>query len=327
MIIKNQPMLLASHLADADCLEELIAAPRPAAVSGARKTPRLAYVSLVGFMTPDYCDELSEQLASFAASDRCATIVLWINSGGGYYTGTPELAERVRRTAAIKPVIVIIVGYCCSGAYWVASQATTIYAAPSAIVGSINAYVVLLDSSEALKREGLKVLRIAGAGGVVKGHPTPGVEVPDEFIAMIQNSCDYIALKFIIAVQKGRKIGDKESRPLATGEVWHAEIARTSKLVDYVMLPEDAIASIVEGLAAPATKPPEQYARLVGIDAEEKLAELLQSRFGVDDDDDDDDATPDQLAALREEFPTLCQAAATNAEARRRRSWSGPGMA
>lgn len=301
IVPRNEPMLIASHWGD--CVEELIAAPRPNAVAKSDRAPRLGYMSLFGFIDPDYLDELSAQLAALAASDRCDAVVIWIDSGGGYYSGTPEFAERVRRTAAVKPVYVIIVGYCCSGAYWIASQATRIFASPSSIVGSINAYVVLLDSSEALKRDGLKVLRIAGAGGILKGHPTPGVEVPDEFVAMIQNSCDYIALKFIVDVQRGRKLGDKESRPLSTGEVWHAEIAKTSKLVDEVALPEDALAKIQSGL--PLTKPVERFTALTGYAAVSKLDDLATERFSVE---FFDELKPAQQSELRREFPTLAKA-------------------
>ena len=40
----------------------------------------------------------------------------------------------------------------CSAAYWIASQASEVYANPTASFGSIGVYVVLIDSSAAAER-------------------------------------------------------------------------------------------------------------------------------------------------------------------------------
>ncbi len=93
----------------------------------------------------------------------------------------------------------------CSGAYWVASQCDAIYVTPSARVGSIGVILPVIDTSEALRSNGIKVEVFAA--GKFKSAGTPGVPLTDEQRAWLQTGVEEIAADFRAAVlARGRKI-------------------------------------------------------------------------------------------------------------------------
>ena len=102
-------------------------------------------------------EETASALLQAAADPAVHTILLDIDSPGGTVNGTPELAQVVRTVAKNKHVYAFTAGQCCSAAYWVASQADVIYAAPSATVGSIGVILPVVDSSALYDRCGLKM--------------------------------------------------------------------------------------------------------------------------------------------------------------------------
>ncbi|MCC7351088.1 MAG: signal peptide peptidase SppA [Phycisphaerales bacterium] len=74
-----------------------------------------------------------------ASRDRnVKAVVLRIDSPGGSAVASEAMWQSVRRVAKSKPVIVSIGGMAASGGYYLASAGQTIYADPTAIVGSIG---------------------------------------------------------------------------------------------------------------------------------------------------------------------------------------------
>jgi len=141
------------------------------------------------------------------AGDRpdIEAVFLDIDSPGGTVTGTPELAQAVADVNRKKPVYAFSSGLMCSAAYWVASQAQAIYVTPSARVGSIGVIQPVVDDSEALKNEGIKVEVFAA--GKFKSIGTPGVSLTDAQREFIQSNIEETAGDFYAAVlARGRKI-------------------------------------------------------------------------------------------------------------------------
>ena len=151
----------------------------------------------------------SEELTAAVreAGDRpdIEAVFLDIDSPGGTVTGTPELAQAVADVNRKKPVYAFSSGLMCSAAYWVASQAQAIYTTPSARIGSIGVIQPVIDESEALKNEGIKVEVFAV--GKFKGMGTPGVPLTDAQRELIQSNLADVANDFHAAVlSRGRKI-------------------------------------------------------------------------------------------------------------------------
>jgi signal peptide peptidase SppA len=131
------------------------------------------------------------------------TIVLYVNSPGGSASGVSETAGRVAQIAASKEVYAYVDVMACSAAYWIASQADQILAAPSAILGSIGVYMTILDATRAAEMEGLKVELITA--GKYKALGSPFKPLSDEERAMLQERVTSLHGDFKAAVRAGRR--------------------------------------------------------------------------------------------------------------------------
>jgi len=154
------------------------------------------------------------------------TVVLDIHSPGGSVTGTPETAARVATLRETKEVHAYTATLCASAAYYIASQADFIVAAPSALVGSIGVYMAVLDESRALELEGIKVEFIKG--GRLKGMGASFKALTDEERDLMQAEVDRIWGDFKAAVTTLRDIEDEDMQ----GQVFSGMEAERRGLVD-----------------------------------------------------------------------------------------------
>ena len=115
-----------------------------------------------------------------ADDDEVDIIILDIDSPGGTVAGVPELAETVEAVQAsgIKKIYAYTDSQMASAAYWLAAGANGIFAAPSADVGSIGVYLPVMDTSAALKEQGVQVEIFKS--GKYKAAGFPGVPLNEE---------------------------------------------------------------------------------------------------------------------------------------------------
>lgn len=175
---------------------------------------------------------LRRAIRGAASDDSVRAILLRIDSPGGSCAGTDDLARDVAFAAAQKPLWAYIEDIGASAAFWVASQATQIFANPSAQVGSIGTYGVVVDSSESHKRDGL-VIHIVKAGSL-KGMGHPGTEITEAHLAEAQRVVDSMNDLFVNAIMRGRHLSEDHVRELATGAVWLGADAISVGLVDEI---------------------------------------------------------------------------------------------
>jgi signal peptide peptidase SppA len=150
-------------------------------------------------------DEILGAVNEAGARPDVKAVLLDIDSPGGSVSGTPELAQAVADLSRSKYVYAFSAGMLCSGAYWVASQCDAIYVTASARVGSIGVILPVIDASESLRNEGIKVEVFAA--GKYKSAGTPGVPLTDDQRAWLQAGVEEIAADFHTAVlARGRKI-------------------------------------------------------------------------------------------------------------------------
>src|SRR5690606_27876496 len=126
-----------------------------------------------------------------------------IDSPGGASTGATLLADTIK--AFKKPIIASIShGYAASAAYWIASQCDEIYlASPQDSVGSIGAYCVLVDDSEALEKQGYKVKTIYAPQSTQKNAEVRAAFEQDD-TSMIEQSLYELVELFKAEVRAGR---------------------------------------------------------------------------------------------------------------------------
>jgi signal peptide peptidase SppA len=175
--------------------------------------------------------EIRRAVRTAAADPAVSGILLNIDSPGGTVSGTEELAAEVKRAAGRKPVFAQVEDMAASAAYWVASQATRVFAnAQTALVGSIGTYLTVYDASGAAERQGVKVLHFAT--GPLKGAGTMGTQITDEQRAYFQGMVDGSQAEFDRAVRSGRGLSAAGLAAVRTGAVWKAAEAQALGLID-----------------------------------------------------------------------------------------------
>lgn len=230
--------------------EAKAALPAPSRIpAGAQRLGSVAVVDVAGVLTKDWTvlsllfggtptSLLAERIRQLTADPKVMQIVLRIDSPGGTVSGTAALGEAVRRAALEKSVVAYIDDLGTSAAYWIASQARTVYVGPTALVGSIGVYTSVADISELMNRAGIRV-HLVNSGGELKGAGTPGTKITDAQLAALEQRVKGVNRQFILAVSRGRgkRIGGLAGvAALADGRTFTGQEALAAGLADGVRL-------------------------------------------------------------------------------------------
>jgi signal peptide peptidase SppA len=185
---------------------------------------------------------IRRQLRAAMNDSMVSGILLHIESPGGLVAGTKELADDVANAAKQKQVIAFVEDLGASAAYYVASQATKIYANEPALVGSIGTYAVIEDSSERAEKLGVKVHVIQA--GAFKGTGEPGTPVTDDQLAYLQQMIESQNELFLSAVGAGRRMSRDKVAKIADGRVHMASAAVSLGLIDAVRTLDSVVAEM-----------------------------------------------------------------------------------
>lgn len=199
---------------------------------------------------PSWFDEISSKALAaelrLAKDDEdVAAGLLSIKSPGGYSMGMLDLAAAAKEFAAKKPLHAQVTQCCCSGAFWLASQATAIFAEIDAEIGSIGVRSLLYDYSKYFAELGIEA--IDTNTGPYKSLGVLGAPVTEEQRAYLQERVDAIMVDFAKAVKSGRKLSADEFSAVATGRTWEGKEAIRLKLIDGIQSPKKTLAGLVAG--------------------------------------------------------------------------------
>ncbi|HIJ70667.1 MAG TPA: S49 family peptidase [Planctomycetes bacterium] len=194
-----------------------------------------------------------------AQSDRGVhSIILRVESPGGVIDGVPDLADAIYEAGNYKPILGYADDLCGSAAYWLASQAQSLHASQGADIGGIGVYTVLVDSSKAAEREGLKfhIFR----SGEHKGVGEVGIPITKANREAIQERIEQKFEMFLAGVIRGRLpagMDEKGLRNLADGQIFVGRHAIGKRLIDGICTFEQMIgiaehAEITERMTAAA---------------------------------------------------------------------------
>jgi signal peptide peptidase SppA len=222
--------------------------------------------------------QLSEQLAAAVADPKVKTIVFDVDSPGGSVAGAPEFAAEVRAARATKPIIAQAQFKMGSSAYWLSASATKIYAAPSALVGSIGVYTIHDEISKALAEKGVTRTYISAGKYKVDGNEvTP---LTDEIMARMRVPVDAAYGQFVGDISKGRGIPvDQVRTGYGEGRAVTAADALTFGMIDGIATLDETIARAFDGERVPTS-----------LAAHDTVQELSQA------------TTQDRLRAQQQEF-------------------------
>ncbi|WP_210521914.1 S49 family peptidase [Hymenobacter terricola] len=231
----------------ATSMAQVLAGPRGSAGSANTSGSKVAILPIQGTVQKrgGYCSLGTKDLvASLNAANRdpeIAAIVLDIDSPGGQVDGTEELAQAIAQSQ--KPVVAYIDGLGASAAYWIASQASSIFinSASTGYAGSLGVLCMSINQTTFLEKQGYKVEILRSTRAVDKARLNPVEPLSDAVRAVVQADLDQIGETFIAAVEKGRagKLSTKED--VFTGKVYKGADALKFGLVDALGSLQDAV--------------------------------------------------------------------------------------
>lgn len=172
---------------------------------------------------------LATDLQQAVDDSKIRGIVLLIDSPGGEVNGSAELANMIFDARGTKPIVAYVAGMGASAAYWIASAATEVVVAPTAILGSIGAVLSVSDRSAADAARGVKTIEIVSSQSPKKRlSPTSS-----EGQAALQDLVDTLASVFVDAVARNRDVSaDTVLSDFGQGGVFVGEASLTPGLAD-----------------------------------------------------------------------------------------------
>lgn len=218
---------------------ELEAVSKPGPKSG-----RVAQINIVGSITRRgsiwseffggaTVEGTRAALRTVAADDTVSTVLLNIDSPGGTVDGLPELAAEIRKLRESKHVVAVANSLAASAAYWLASQADEVVAAPEALVGSIGVFTTHDDQSAWLEKMGIKTTYIHAGKYKVEANPDQPLSADAE--QHLQGIVDNAYSLFVSDVAKGRGVtAAKVKSDYGEGRVLTAQEAKAAGMIDRV---------------------------------------------------------------------------------------------
>jgi signal peptide peptidase SppA len=167
-------------------------------------------IKICGYVAYE-CNEstIFEKLQEFKTQNK-TKIVLLTDSPGGSILETLKIVQNIKDFQIENPNIEFLAyidGYCCSAAYWIASQSEKIYvneAITMSTVGSIGAIRERFDDSDRIKNDGVKI-NVFSSGEKKKYGMTSLPMNPEEEAAIIKEITDS-SNQFFEAVSTNRNI-------------------------------------------------------------------------------------------------------------------------
>ncbi len=243
---------------------------------------KIGYVTISGPIMAS--ERLIEQIDKFTEDSSIKAIVLRVESPGGGVSPAQEIYERVKATAAIKPVVVSMGSVAASGGYYVAVPAQRILANPGTITGSIGVIMQFTNIEELLGKVGLKSQTVKSGEHKDIGSPVRTMSPADR--AILQSLIDDVHNQFIEAVVQARNMDPSRVQQLADGRIFTGRQALEAGLVDELGGYQDAIRVAAE-LAGIEGKPRIVYparerTRWVEYFVQETMQQVMQTLRGND---------------------------------------------
>lgn len=201
--------------------------------------PGVAVVDLVGMIEmsdaglfPGGIDSVGDALEDLADVGMVKAVVLRVNSPGGHVGSSQELYDQVLRfqSETGKPVVVSIVDYGASGAYWVSLGAAKIVAHPGSLVGSMGVIAQTLDLTRVPDKYGVGVETFKA--GRMKDMLNPWRKTGAAERNLMQGMLDDLHTQFIEVLKERRGFDELRARELADGRVFTGRQAKDLGLVD-----------------------------------------------------------------------------------------------
>ena len=200
---------------------------------------------------------MKREIERAAKDDSVKAVVLRVDSPGGTVSGSDYIYHHLTKLAEKKPIVVSMGSVAASGGYYVSmavgSNPNTIFAEPTTWTGSIGVIIPHYDATGLMEKVGIKSDSIAS-------HPLKGMgsfmkPMSAQERKILQSLVGESFARFKDIVKHGRPKFEKDPAALdrlATGQVYTAEQAAQSGLIDKVGWIEDAVDRAIELAQLPA---------------------------------------------------------------------------
>lgn len=163
---------------------------------------------------------------------KVKAIVLRVDSPGGSALTSDLIWREVELTKKVKPVVVSMGNYAASGGYYIACNASKIFAENNTITGSIGVFGILPNFSELSSRIGIHVEQV-NTNKNSAGY-SPFVPLDEKFKEVTLEGVEHIYKTFVNHVAEGRKMTFEQVDAIAQGRVWSGSEAIKIGLVDKI---------------------------------------------------------------------------------------------
>jgi len=171
--------------------------------------------------------------------ENVKSIVLRVDSPGGSALTSDIIWRDIELAKKKKPVVVSMGNYAASGGYYIACNASRIFAEPTTITGSIGVFGVLPNLTKLSNNIGIHTEEVSthsNASGYSLFTP-----LKDNTREIIQEGVEHIYNVFVSRVAKGRNMTPEAVDAIAQGRVWTGNDALKNGLVDEIGGLDDAI--------------------------------------------------------------------------------------
>ncbi len=224
--------------------------------------------SLFGDADESMVTQLAADLKRAREDDTIKAVVLRINSPGGEVTAADTIYHHVKKTAAVKPVVVYMDSMAASGGFYVACAANEIIANRTTMTGSIGVIISTMSYHTLFTKLGLE--SVVFTSGKFKDTLSGSRAMRPEEKELIQGMVNQTYERFLEVVKEGRpKVPEEKLRAsLADGRIISGQDALASGLIDANGYLEDAHQRARELAKAPS-------AEVIRIHEEKSLLEAL----------------------------------------------------
>ncbi len=211
-------------------------------------TPNVAVIVAEGAITVDGEEMTSDKVCKYFRevrnNDKIKVVVFRVNSPGGSALASEEIWREVSLTTKKKKVIVSMGDVAASGGYYISTPASTIFAEPTTITGSIGVFGVIPYTGAFMENKlGLTFDRVQTNKHSVLS--TNRKLTPEE-LTLIQTEVDQIYTQFKKRVADGRGLTAAQVQTIARGRVWTGSDALKIGLVDKLGGVNDALAFAIK---------------------------------------------------------------------------------
>ena len=190
-------------------------------------------------------NEIRNAIVEAVEDEDVDRILLDIDSPGGDAKGVSELSEFIKLANERKPIDTYVSGSSFSAAYWLASASDTISGPKMSEAGSIGVIAVLMEMTELLKDQGIRV-RVFRAGKY-KALGNPFEKLTDAAAKIIQGKLGTMEGFFLDAVSENRSIPRESVKSkVGEGRTFFAEEAVENGLMDEIIAFDELFSRLVK---------------------------------------------------------------------------------